>query len=149
MSIGYFVWSRATTNHISMLCANYMCLRGMQVSQSGPVRTHRRRRPPSCMIVTAMIVTVSPQCCRETCNHIFSCRQQFQSGLLIVFQLNFFWFSQFIDCFSDRRHYDPNIRDDRKNSIYCDVTIYGHSACLWCHQATSNLDRACRRLWRL
>ena len=33
----------------------------MQVSQSGPARTHRRRRPPSCMIVTAMIVTVSPQ----------------------------------------------------------------------------------------
>ena len=28
----------------------------MQVSQSGPARTHRRRRPPSCMIVT-----VSPQ----------------------------------------------------------------------------------------
>ena len=38
-----------------------MCLRGMQVSQSGPARTHLRRRPPSCMIVTAMIVTVSPQ----------------------------------------------------------------------------------------
>ena len=25
----------------------------MQVSQSGPARTHRRQRPPSCMIVTA------------------------------------------------------------------------------------------------
>ena len=60
--IGYLVWSRRTTNHISMLCANYMCFHGMQVSQSGPARTHRRRRPPSCMIVTAMIVTVSPQC---------------------------------------------------------------------------------------
>ena len=31
----------------------------MQVSQSGPARTHLRRRPPFCMIVTAMIVAVS------------------------------------------------------------------------------------------
>ena len=34
----------------------------VQASKSGPVRTHRGRRPPSSMIVTAMIVTVSPQC---------------------------------------------------------------------------------------
>ena len=61
MLIGYFVWSRTTTNHISILCANHMCLHGMQVSQSGPVRTHLRWCPPSCMIITAMIVTVSPQ----------------------------------------------------------------------------------------
>ena len=38
-----------------------MCLCGIQISQSGLVRTHIRRRPPSCMMVTAMIVTVSPQ----------------------------------------------------------------------------------------
>ena len=59
--IGCFLWSRTTTNQISILSTNYACRRGMQVSQSGRDRTHRRRRPPSCMIVTAMIVTVSPQ----------------------------------------------------------------------------------------
>ena len=60
--IGCFLWSRTKKNYISILSAYYVCLRGMQVSQSGPARTHRRRRPPSCMIVTVMIVTVSPQC---------------------------------------------------------------------------------------
>ena len=36
-------------------------------AKSDPARTHRRRRPPSCMIVTAMIVPVSPQwyCSKE------------------------------------------------------------------------------------
>ena len=60
--IGYFVRSQRTTNYISIWCANYMCLRGMQVWQSGPAPIQPRRRPPSCMIVTAMIVAVSPQC---------------------------------------------------------------------------------------
>ena len=64
ISYGYRVFSlvttRTTTNDKSILSANYVCLRGMQESQSDPARTHRRRRPPSCMIVTAMIVTVSP-----------------------------------------------------------------------------------------
>ena len=59
--IGCFPWSRTKKNYISILSAYYVCLHGMQVSQSGPARTHHRRRPPSCMIVTAKIVTVSPQ----------------------------------------------------------------------------------------
>ena len=41
----------------------------MRVSQSEPAQTHLRRRPPSCMIVTAMIVTVSPQCLWEGNSH--------------------------------------------------------------------------------
>ena len=60
--ISCFLWSRTTTNDKSIMSANYVCLRGMQGSQSDPARTQRRRRPPYCMIVTAMIVTVSPQC---------------------------------------------------------------------------------------
>ena len=58
--ISCFLQSRTITNDKSILSANYVCLRGMQESQSDPARTHRHRRPPSCMIVTAMIVTVSP-----------------------------------------------------------------------------------------
>ena len=43
------------------LCTDTRAQICVRASQSGPVWTHCRRRPPSCMIVTAMIVTVSPQ----------------------------------------------------------------------------------------
>ena len=49
------------TDDAPLLCTDTRVQSCVQVSQSGRDRTHRRRRPPSCMIVTAMIVTVSPQ----------------------------------------------------------------------------------------
>ena len=59
----YWVFRLVTNDHklLSISSANYVSLRAIGASQSGPARTHRRRCPPSCVIVTAMIVTVSPQ----------------------------------------------------------------------------------------
>ena len=50
------------TDDAPVLCTDTRAQICVQASQSGPVGTHCRRRPPSCAIVTAMIVTVSPQC---------------------------------------------------------------------------------------
>ena len=65
ISHDYLVFSPVTNNNkwqIYIECK--LCVSTwhatLQESQSDPARTHRHRRPPSCMIVTAMIVTVSP-----------------------------------------------------------------------------------------
>ena len=52
---------KTSTDDAPALCANKRAQRCVQASKSDTVRTHRCRRPPSCVIVTAMIVTVSPQ----------------------------------------------------------------------------------------
>ena len=49
------------TDDAPVLCTDTRVQICVRASQSGPVWTHCRRRPPSCMIVTVMIVTVSPQ----------------------------------------------------------------------------------------
>ena len=53
--------SKIESEDAPVLCTDTRVQICVQSSQSGPVQTHCRRRPPSCMIVTAMIVTVSPQ----------------------------------------------------------------------------------------
>ena len=53
---------KTKTDDALVLCADKRAQCCVQASKSGPARTHRRRCPPSYMIVTAMIVTVSPQC---------------------------------------------------------------------------------------
>ena len=52
---------KTKTDDAPLLYANKRAQCCVQAWKSGPVRTHRCQRPPSCMIVTAMIVTVSPQ----------------------------------------------------------------------------------------
>ena len=54
--------TNAQTDDAPVLCADERAQYCVQASKSGPVRTHRRRRRPSCMTVIAMIVTVSSQC---------------------------------------------------------------------------------------
>ena len=51
---------KTTTDDAPVLCTNKRTALRTSVTID-PARTHRRRRPPSCMIVTVMIVTVSPQ----------------------------------------------------------------------------------------